>query len=147
MGLIEAALLLGGVAVAYFLNLKNAAGHLVFYPGTIQGLSFEGANPVIQGTILIQNTSNVTFTFNSFAASITTGGTLVGNASNFTPVTIGPNSEGQFPIKLTLSLLGVANDIIDAVQNKYITKQISLEGSVNANGIPVPLQLNYSIGL
>ncbi len=147
MGVLEVALLLGGVAVAYFLNQANAAGHLVFFPGNLGGLSFEGINPVIQGSILIQNTSNTSFTFNSLAASVTSGDTLVGNVSNFTPITIGPNSEGQLPISVRLLLLGAANDVIDAIQNKYISKKLILDGSVNANGVQVPLKLEYSIGL
>ncbi len=147
MGVIEIALILGGVAVAYYANLANAAGNLIFYPGSIQGLSFQDATPVVQGSVIIQNTSNATFTFNSVAGNITTNGTLVGNISNFVPVTIGPNSQGELPITIKLSLIGVANDVIDAIQSRNISKKIILDGRVNANGVQVPLNLEYSIGL
>jgi len=147
MGVIEVVAVLGGIVALYFLNQSKAAGSLVFYPDNITGLSFEGASPVVQASILVQNPSNTSFTFQSFAASATSDGVLVGNVSNFTPVSIGANSEGLMPIKIRLLLLSAANDVIDAIQNRNVKKKLELKGTINTNGVPVPITLNYEIGL
>lgn len=147
MGVIEVVAVLGGIVALYFLNQKHAADALVFYPDNITGLSFEGASPVVQASILVQNPSNTSFTFQSFAASATSDGVLVGNVSNFTPVSIGANSEGVMPIKIRLLLLSAANDVIDAIQNRNVKKKLELKGTINTNGVPVPIMLNYEIGL
>lgn len=146
MGVVEVLILLGGAVALYFYNQVNAAGHLVFFPGNLTGLAFEGSTPVINATVLIQNTSNVSFTFNSMAGNVFSDGILVGNASSFAPTTIGPNSEGQFPITFRLLLLSAANSVVDAIQNGYINKKLLLDGSVNANGSSVSLKLEYQTG-
>ncbi len=147
MGIVEVLLVLGGVFALNFYNQVSAAGHLVFFPGGITGLAFEDSSPVVSGTIIIQNTSNVEFTFASVAGNVYSDGILVGNASSFTSITVAPNSEGQLSIKIRLLLLSAANDVIDAIQNGYIKKKLTLDGSVNANGTQVPLKLEYQIGL
>lgn len=146
MGVIEVMVALGGLVALYFYNQVNAAGHLVFFPGSITGLAFEGSTPVVDATILIQNTSNVDFTFNSVAGNAYSDGILVGNASSFTPTLIASNSEGELHIKFRLLPLGIANDIISAITNGSIKRRLSLDGSVNANGNLVGLKLEFQIG-
>jgi LEA14-like dessication related protein len=97
--------------------------------------------------MLIQNPTNTPFTFTSFAASATSDGILVGNVSNFTPVAIAANSEGLMPVKIRLLLITAANGVIDAIQNRHVKKNLVIEGTINTNGVPVPVSLNYEIGL
>ena len=147
MGIVEVAVILGGIIGLYFINQAAAASSLVFFPSGINGLAFEGSGPVVTASILVQNPTNTAFTFESFAASATSDGTLVGNVSNFTPVAIAPNTEGVMPIKIRLLLLTAANDVIDAIQNRNIKKKLQVKGTINTNGVPVPVTLEYEIGL
>ena len=147
MGVFEVLLALGGVVALYFYNQVNAAGHLVFFPGSITGLSFEGSTPAIDATILIQNTSNVDFTFNSVAGNVYSDGILAGNASSFTPTPVPGNTEGTLHIKIRLLPLSIANDIISAITNGGIKRKLTLDGSVNANGSQVALALEFQIGI
>ena len=147
MGLVEVALVIGGLVGLYFLNQAHSADSLVFFPDNITGLGFEGANPVVTATLLVQNPTNTAFTFQSLAATATSDGLVVGNVSNFTPVAIAPNSEGVMPLTIRLLLITAANDVIDAIQNRNIKKKLKIEGTVNTNGYAVPLSLEYEIGL
>lgn len=147
MGTIEVALVLGGVIGLYFFNQARAAGALVLFPGNITGLQFDGATPVVTVTLLVQNPTNTSFVFRSFAASAYSNDTLVGNVSNFTPVAVGPNSEGIMPLTIRLLLITAANDVISIIQTKHVKRTLKLEGTINANGVPVPVTLNYEMGL
>lgn len=142
----EALLLIGGAVALYEYNQYRAGGNLNFFPGQVTDMSFEGLNPVATAELLIQNTSNVTFTINSLSGSVTLNGTLIGNISDFTPVTIGGNSEGYIPLKLRLLTLTIVQNLINAFGGGAIKENLVVTGSVNANGVQVPLSITYQIG-
>lgn len=147
MGLLEAAILLAGGYGLYLWNQGRSAGHLIFYPNNITDLGFDGATTVISADMLIQNTSNATFTINSFAGNVTSNDTLIGNASSFTPTTIPPNNQALFPLELRLNPIGLVDEIISAIQTHNIDKEIVIDGNVNANGYQLPVKITYKIGL
>ena len=113
MGGLEAVLLLGGLGLLYIWNLSNAAGNLQYFPGNITG--FDLFPPTIYVTLIVQNTSNVTFTINSLASSVFSDTTLIGNVSDFIPVTIPGNSQGSIPLSVKLLPIGLANEIISII--------------------------------
>ena len=137
---------LGAVAV-YYMNLGRSAGNLVFYPGSLlSGFSFEDSMPVIYTEVLVQNTSNVAITIYSMAGNVSANDTLVGNLSDFTPVTINPNSEGSIPIKIRFQLLGIVSDIMNAFNTGIRSQTLNVEGSANGNGVQIPVKLTYKLG-
>jgi len=145
MGGFGAVLLLAGFAGLYLWNLSRSAGYLQYYPGNITGFSL--IPPVITVDLIVQNTSNVSFTINSLAANVTSDGTQIGNVSDFIPVTIGPNSQGPIPLTLKLLPLGIVNDIISIITGGVGSRNILIKGTVNANGIQQPFELPFKVGL
>lgn len=149
MGGLEALLLIAGVAGLYFWTQKNAAEHLVYIPGRILNLSLNSGSPVVTAELVIQNTSNVDFTINSIAGNVTSNDTIIGNISDFVPVVVPANAQGSLPLNLTLIPIGIVNQIISILSGNSGPTQIPLDiaGSANVNGIQVPFELNYKIGV
>lgn len=139
-----AILVLAGAAGLYLWNLKNAAGNLQYYPGKITGFSLSPLMITVE--LVVQNTSNITFTINSLAASVTSDGTHIGNVSDFTPVLVPANSQGAVPLTLVLDPLGLVNDIISIITGGSGSRNIEVKGSVNANGMQQPFTLQYKVG-
>ncbi len=149
-------LAIGGAAglVGYWLfNRYEALKSLVFSPGIVTGfdmLSGNGAGglmPVVYFTVIVQNTSGSDLLVNSFAGNLYSNDTLVGNVSNFTQVPIRANAATQIPVAGELRLLGIVDNLIQAFQTKNLTQKMQLVGSININGIPVPVTLDYTVGL
>ncbi len=145
MGGLEALLLFAGAALIYTSTIKKAAGNLIFVPGNITNVGLEGISPVIVATLLVQNTSNVDFTLNSLAATVTSEGTQIGNISNFTVTAIPGNTQTTVPLQLVLYPLGIVDNIIQAIYGGSVKREIIIAGSVNANGQQVPLRLIFKI--
>lgn len=144
---IEVLVALGLVAGLYFANLNRAAGNLVYFPGNITGFSLSGISPVITADLIIQNTNNISFTVYSVAASVTSNGTLIGNVSNFTPITIPGNSQTTIPLTLVLQPIAIVNNILGIITGGVGNTEIKVSGSLNANGMQVPIELPYKVGL
>lgn len=146
MGVVESLLLIAGGIWLYTSTVTKAAGNLIFVPGNITNIGLAGISPVVVADLLIQNTSNVDFTLNSLAANVTSDGTLIGNVSNFSAVSIPGNSQTAVPLHLTLLPLGIVDNIIQAFYGGFTKKEFVVDGSVNANGQQVPLKLIFKIG-
>lgn len=146
MGGIEALLLLGGFTLLYFGNKAYSAGNLTFFPHRFTGMAFEGITPVATIELIVQNTSNTDFTLNSLSGNVLVQNTLVGNVGNFSPVYIPGNSETVIPLKIRFLLISLVDDIIAAFQTGHFDKELVFDGTVNANGVQVPLNLTYKIG-
>ena len=130
----------------YLWNLGRAATNLVYIPGNITGLSLAGLTPQVTATLVVQNTSNLEFTINSLAANVLSNGTQIGYISSFTPVVIQANSETRVPITMTLQPIGLVNEITSIITGGVGTREIVVDGSINANGIQAPLSIEYKIG-
>jgi LEA14-like dessication related protein len=144
---IEVLIALGVVAGLYFFNLQRAAGNLVFFPGNITGFSLNGPSPTITAELVVQNTNNISFTIQSVAASVSSNGTLIGNVSNFLPVTVPGNSQAVIPLTLVLQPIALVNNIIGIITGGSGNSQVQIKGSLNADGIQAPISLTYKIGL
>jgi len=145
MGDLGAVLIIAGAAGLYLWNLKKAASNLQYFPGSITG--FNLFPPTIYVELIVQNTSNVSFTISSLAANVTSDSTQVGNVSDFTPVQIPANSQGVLPLTLTLQPIGLADDIISIITGGAGNRTILIQGSVNANGMQQPFSLSYKVGV
>lgn len=147
MGGYGALLLLAGLAGLYLWNLSKAVENLQYLPGNITGFSLQGLSPTITAELIIQNTSNLSFTINSLVGSVTSNGTQIGNVADFTPVSVPANSQGVIPLTLTLLPVGIVNEIVSILSGNTGTRDILIHGSVNANGIQQAFDIPYKIGL
>lgn len=146
MGLYLPLLIIGGGILLYFNAQKSAAGHLIFFPGTITGMEWEDGSPVAYVTIIVQNTSNATLNLNSIAANVFANNILIGNISKFQPAVIPGNSQVAIPVKLTFFLLGAVNDIISSFQLGHFSQSLVIDGRVNVGGVQADLNLTYKVG-
>lgn len=134
--------------IAYSLLRKaSAAGTLNFYPGGVYALKWEDGKPVIYFNITIQNTSNQGFQMNSMAGNVYANNILVGNGSFFGEVNILPNSQGTLKLRIEMLLLGILNDIIDAIENGNFKQVLELEAYANVDNIQIPVNLTYTVGV
>jgi hypothetical protein len=142
-----------GLVVYWLVNRYQALKSLVFAPGAVTGfdmLSGNGAGglmPVVYFTVVVQNTGGSDLLVNSFAGNLYSNDTLVGNVSNFSRVPIVANAATQIPVAAELRLLGIVDELIQAFQTKNLQKNLKLVGSININGVPVPVSLDYTVGL
>lgn len=140
-------LLIGAVILGlYEVYRLKAAGSLVFFPGSVSDIGFEGVSPVITFTLLAQNTSSVPVMVDSLAGNMFANGTLIGNMSSFTPTTVPGNGQAYIPVKASLMVIGIVNDIVKAFTSKNTTQIIDVEGNVNVQGAQIPLSIPLSIG-
>lgn len=138
---------LGLVAGVYFYSLYHAAANLIFFPGNITGFSLNGLSPTLQAELIVQNTNNVSFNVMSIAASVTSNGTLIGNVSNFSPFQIPGNSQATIPLTLVLQPIAIVNNIIGIITGGSGQTELSITGSLNADGIQAPISLTYKLGI
>jgi hypothetical protein len=138
--------LAAGAVVAYnAFNKASAAGSLNFYPSGARSLRFDGITPVITIGIAIQNPSNQYYSINSFVGNVSANGYLIGNVSSFGKMVVRPNAQTVYPITVRLSLLGVVNDIVNAIQGSGIQQQLDLSATANVNNFLVPVKLKYQL--
>lgn len=146
MNPVVALLVVAGAAGLYLWNLGKAAGNLIYIPGTITSFSLNGISPEIAATLVIQNTSNITFTINSLAAVVTSDDTQIGNVSSFVPTSIPANGQATVPIILTLQPIGIVNEIIQLITGGSGKRDMAIKGTVNANGMQQSFSVEYKIG-
>lgn len=143
------ALLVAGVIGFSIWRKKTALQNVVFLPGPVVGIFMSGASPVIQVTLIAQNTSDQTLMLQSLAGNVFANSTLIGNISSFSTQYIPANSQTSILVSMRLYALGLVNDIISIFQNKNQIQEITVEGSANVGffQVPVPLRLKFPIGI
>lgn len=136
-----------GAYILYeWLRKGTAAGNLLFSSDRVISFRFDNLTPVFRIGIRVQNTSNNDFNINSFAANIIADGYTVGNASFFSQQIIAKNSQVILAVDFRLGTFEVVNRLIQAFQNKDFQFNVKMIGTVNVNGLQVPLNLDYKIG-
>lgn len=134
--------------VAYSLFRKSqAAGDLFYYPDKVYKFEFDGLTPMVTCGLRVQNTSNQSFNLYSFAANVKSDGYVVGNAFQFQPQSVNPNSESIVMVKLRLFPLSLVNEIVRAFETKNFTKELQVDGQMNVDNLQVPVKLTYKVGL
>lgn len=145
--ILKTGLIIGGALLAYNAVAKGSAlQSLNFYPGRISSLKMEGTSPVITFGLVIQNTSNQSLILRSLAGNLYSNGYLVGNISAFNPVRINPNGQTIMAVTGKLSLIGVVQDLIDAIKGRGFKQIISFEARANVDKYSIPINLKYNIG-
>lgn len=129
-----------GLAAWYILSRYNTASSLNFVP---KGIAVVGG--AVQLVLGVQNPTSNGLNFDSLSGTVSVNGTALGNAASFTPAYIAPNAESDIVILVTPSFLGLANGILNTVQNGLTSGiQAVLTGTVNVNNTPFPINLNFS---
>lgn len=141
-------LALGAVGlVAFVLYSKaRAAGTLIFTPGRVNNIYLDGASPVIELELTVQNTASSGFVLESLAGNLLSDGYVIGNFSNFIPVHINANSQTSIPITIRLGLLGIVQDLITSFSTGNYTKRITMQGYANAGFVRAPIDVTFQIG-
>lgn len=147
MNSLQTIVLGAGVLLAYSLFRKSAAaGDLVFYPKGINALQFKSGSPILKLNLGVGNTSNQSFTINALAGNLYTNDTYIGYVSNFEGITIPPQSEGNIPVNVKMSLIGVVSTLIDGLSNGTWTQDLELSLKANVDNLVVPVTIKYKVG-
>lgn len=142
-GLILAGILIGG---AWLFGQARALGNITVVPGRVTGMQFVGVTPVMELTVIAQNTASTDLLINSFSGNVYANDVWVGNASFFAPVSIPGNMQTEFPIQIQFQLLGIVNEIIQAFQTKNFTQKIDIRGHANVASFQLPFNLAFHVG-
>ncbi len=138
------------VPIAYFLlksgsTLYNAS-RLNFYVAKLVP-RLQGITPVLDIYIGVQNPTGGTFTVQSAVGKVYANENYLGDLSSFTLTTVKPNQQTFFVASLRMSLIGLAQEVYNAISQGLSTVSFNLKfnGTVNVNGVPVPIALGYKI--
>ena len=123
----------------------SASGTLNFYPESLRHVEFDGITPVATFGLVIQNPSSQKFTIRSLAGNFTANGFRIGNVSSFTPISVNANSQTVYLLTVRLSLLGVVQDIINALNGNGIKQNVTFNAWVNVDNYSVPINMIFQI--
>ena len=136
--------------IAYLLlkggsTLYNAS-RLNFYVSKIVP-RLQGITPVLDIYIGVQNPTGGTFTIQSAVGKVYANENYLGDLSSFTLTTVKPNQQTFFVASLRMSLVGLAQEVYNAISQglSTVTFNLKFNGTVNVNGVPVPIALMYRI--
>lgn len=135
----------GLIAAVYFSKVR-AATTLIVLPGHVSNIYFDGATPVIELSLIVQNASSSGFVIESMAGQLTCDDYLIGNWSNFTPVHVNANSQVLVPVTVRLMLVGLVNNIINAFSTGQYEKTVVMKGFINAGFLRAPVNAKFVVG-
>jgi LEA14-like dessication related protein len=144
-----AKVLIGGAAAlgAWYLYKLRSVGNLVFFPGSITGMRWEGMTPVMSFQVVVQNSSSMPVSIHSLAGSLYSNGLLVGNVFSVMPKELAGNSQAFVDVEVRFLLLGIVNDIISSFMNRNFVQKVKFEGFANAEGVQIPVDITLSVGI
>ncbi len=133
-------LLLKGGSIVY------NASRLNFYVAKLVP-RLQGITPVIDIYIGVQNPTGGTFTVQSAAGKVYVNENYLGDLSSFALTTIKPNAQTFFIASVRMGLIGLAQEVYNAISEglSTVTFNMKFNGTVNVNGVPVPVALSYRI--
>ena len=145
----EKIMLVGAIAaVGWFLWRKgSAAGNLVFSPGGISNASISNSTPSATFGLIVQNTSDSDLLLNSLAANVFSNGTLIGNVSNFTGVSIPANGQTVIPLTVTMQPIGLVSELLNGLENNTLNQALTMTGNANVNAVQIPVNLSYTLSV
>lgn len=140
-------LLLAAAGLLMFSLVSKAQqiGRLIFYPGKVKSIDMLNLSMSIE--LIVQNTNSSQLYVQSFAGNLFSNSYLIGNVSSFQQIMIPGNSQRIFIVNVKLQPLGVVNDIINAFQTGSFTQFLKLDASANVDGVQLPVQLEFKVGL
>lgn len=147
-------LLFGAIGfLAYsFIAKKNAASRLQFYVSKV-ALRFSGITPILDIILAVQNPTQQNLKVGSILGELYINGNYAANISGFQLTDIKSFGVSYFPISARLSISGVVSQIIDIINGlssgagiqSLANQVLTFKGTVNAEGVSVPLNFNYKV--
>lgn len=126
-----------------FLQLNTAGNTLQV---VFQGVQVNGPlNYTLN--LIVQNVSNATLALNSLAADVTINGNDLGNVSNFTAITIQPNSQTPVNVTLQPSILSIPGTVQALLANPTGSFDFKITGNMNVNSLVLPLNVEKVINI
>jgi len=143
----KAAILTAGAVLALTaLSKAQAGGTLNFIPGNVHSVSFDGVTPIIQFDLVIQNPTGQAFTVRSLVGTITANDYQIGNVSSYVSTYVRPYGNTVYRLSARMNVLGVVNNIINAINGGGVSQTMRLKGWVNVESFTLPVALTYKIG-
>jgi len=133
-------LIVGGAVALYFLSRSSAAGKLRVYFKDIRFGKTKGFKiPEIFANFRIVNPTNTPLSVDSLAGDIYFNKNLLASVQNLNKITINPNSEFIYSVKIESSAFSLVQTLYDYLRNKQkIT--VSFDGTVNTSGVVLPIK-------
>jgi hypothetical protein len=134
-------LALGGFALYEFTKIKNAAN-------TVQ-IVFQGIQP--QGVLdynlqfLVQNVSNTSAQLNALAGTVSINNNVVGNLSNFQPVTVPATAQQEVNVDFKPNLIGLTSEALQLLGSSGQTLTFAVNGTMNVNGLLLPFNVTNTL--
>lgn len=144
--LAKTALVTGALIALSAMAKAQASGTLNFVPGSVHSLGFDGVTPVIQFDLIIQNPSGRSFNIKSLVGNLYANDYLIGNISSYTPTYIRAGANTVYRLSARLSVLGVVQDLIKALQGGGFTQVMRFKAWANVDNFTVPVAITYKIG-
>jgi hypothetical protein len=139
-----------GVAAAaalYFLSKGSAAKKLQVYFKDIQIGEIKGLKiPDIYARFSISNPSNNKLTIDGISGQIFLNGNLFTTVSNFEKMTILPNTNTFYTVKLVTPSISAFYAVYNLIKKKQ-SAEIEFKGSINTMGIVLPIDESVNIKL
>jgi len=129
-----------------FTKKATGANRLNFYFNRIESLTLDKLTPVLTFTVLLQNTSDDSYTINSIAGNIYCNNILIGNVSMFNSFTIAPSGQNVLSLTSRLNSAGIINDLIKAIQYGQFSQKITFDGYANIDNYQLPFTIDYTVG-
>ena len=145
--LLQSGLLVAGALIAYNAFAKGTALQtLNFYPKAVNNIKFDGATPVMQFSLAIQNTSNQSMVVKSLVGNLYSNDYYIGNIASYIPTRINANSETILILSVRLSLIGIVSDIINCFNGNGFSQDLEFQANANVNKFQIPINIKYKVG-
>lgn len=138
-------LVAAGLLVVSLATKAQQIGRLIFFPGKVRSIDMLNLSMSIE--LIVQNTNSGSLYIQSFAGNLSSNSYLVGNVSSFQQVMIPGNSQRIMLITVKLQPLGIVNDIINAFQTGSFTQYLHLNANANVDGVQLPVEMDFKVGL
>ena len=142
-------------ALAFFgikaFSKASAAGKLQFFVSKV-ALRFSGLTPILDFILGIQNPTNETLRVGSIVGQLFINGDFCANISGYQLTDVKNYATSYFPISARLSTSGLITQVVQIVEgvidngvNSLANQVLTFRGTVNAEGVSVPLNFNYKV--
>lgn len=138
-------ILLAAAVGFYFWRKAGAAKNLKVYFAGLNLAKGSGLIPNIFAVFRLVNPTNSSLQITSIAGDIFLNGKLVAGFSQVEKFEILPNSESAYKIKITPSGFTVALSVIDLIKSKGKNLTASFNGTINADGINLPINQTVKV--
>lgn len=107
----------------------------------------DGWTPVVYLPVAVQNVSSASYTLRGFTGTLYANGYEVSNISNFQLVVIKPHAQTTVTIDARLHLISIAWDLFNILSGSGgLSQEITLTGTANVEGVPIPIgPLKYKL--